>query len=56
VLPDKKRYEDMVLAHFHAVAQLRNDVNKFVKRLEEEMVRVKGEVTKLNMSIESDAK
>ncbi len=34
MLPDKKRYEDMILTHVHNMAQLRSKLNEFVKVLE----------------------
>ncbi len=48
MLPDKKRYENMVLTHFHAMAQLRNEINKFVKVLEVEMRKVKEQLLKFD--------
>lgn len=48
MLPDKKRYEDMALAHFHAMAKLRNEVNKFIKILEAEMQKAKKALLKFN--------
>ena len=30
MLPDKKRYEDMALTHFHSMAQLRSEINKLM--------------------------
>ena len=44
MLPDKKRYEDMILTHFHAMAQLRDKINEFVKVLEIEMKKVKEQL------------
>ena len=37
MLPDKKRYEDMILTLYHSMAQLRSNINEFVKVLEVEM-------------------
>lgn len=47
MLRDKERCEEMVLALFHAMAQLRNEVNKFVKVLEMEMKKAKEQLLTL---------
>jgi|APSaa5957512535_1039671.scaffolds.fasta_scaffold481735_2 hypothetical protein len=41
MLPDKKRYEDMLLALYHSMALLRSNINEFVKVLENEMKKLK---------------
>ncbi len=48
MLPDKKRYENMVLTYFHSMAQLRNEINKFVKVLEMEMRKAKEQLSKFD--------
>lgn len=48
MLPDKKRYEDMVLTHFHILAKLRSEINKFDKVLEVEMRKAKELLLSLN--------
>ncbi len=45
-LQEKK--EDLLLTHFHSLAQLRDKVNEFVKVLEMEMKKVKGQFLTLN--------
>ncbi len=47
-LQEKK--EDILLIHFHSLAQLRDKVNEFAKILELEMKRVKGEIVRMNGS------
>jgi hypothetical protein len=44
MLPDKKRYEDMALTHFHSMAQLRSKLNVFIKVLEVEMKKIKEQL------------
>ena len=41
MLHDKKRYEDMILTLYHSMAQLRSNINEFVKVLEVEMKKAK---------------
>ncbi len=41
MLPDKKRFEDMILTQYHSMAKLRDKINEFVKMLEIEMKNVK---------------
>ena len=48
MLPDKKQYENMVLTHYHAMAKLRNEANKFIKMLEVEMRKVKEQLLKFD--------
>ena len=44
MLPDKKRYEDMILILYHSMAQLRSNINEFVKVLEVEMKKAKEQL------------
>jgi|ETNmetMinimDraft_33_1059910.scaffolds.fasta_scaffold302268_1 hypothetical protein len=48
MLPDKERSENMLLTHFHAMAQLRDKVNEFVKVLEVEMRKAKKALLKFS--------
>jgi hypothetical protein len=41
MFPDRKRYDDMILAHYHSLAQLRSKLNEFIKLLEVEMKKSK---------------
>ncbi len=49
-MPDnlQEKKEDLLLTHFHSLAQLRDKVNEFVKVLEMEMKKVKGQFLTLN--------
>ena len=44
MLPDKKRYEDMILTLYHSMAQLKSKLNAFVKVLEVEMKKAKKQL------------
>ena len=48
MLPEGKQEEDKALTYFHAMAQLRNEINKFVKVLEMEMKKTKGSLLALD--------
>jgi len=48
MLPDKKRYEDMILTHYHSMAQLKSKINGFVKVLEVEMKKVKEQLLRFD--------